>query len=260
VDDHPINREVAISHLTSAGYLVDEAQNGEEAVRAFELKPYNLIFMDIQMPVMDGHEATKAIREIENRKAERIRTPIIALTAHAIKGYKDKCIQMGMDDFMTKPLMKSDLYAIMEKWTGLSQRPDTNQTFLPENGLLEQTYPTSNGPVDMQKVRDIWEDEDLIQDSFSDFLTQMPSLLASVGTAAVNGDADTLASAAHKCKGALLYAGAQKASEIASSLEQLAQRKEMDQAGELFFRLDEACQDIFRFMKNYLDSGEQTFS
>nr|WP_321398659.1 response regulator [uncultured Desulfobacter sp.] len=265
VDDQPINREVAINHLTSAGYLADEAQNGEEAVMAFKLNPYDLIFMDIQMPVMDGHSATLAIREIERANPDRIRTPIIALTAHAMKGYKEKCIQMGMDDFMTKPLMKSDLYAVIEKWTDVSRQPDADHNCLPEkdvqktdySGVQEQTSQSSDPPLDMQKVREIWEDEAFILESFSTFLQEIPAMLAEVSAAAAAGDANRLASAAHRCKGALLYAGAQKASDISFSLEQLARTKDTAQAGELVSSLDEACQNICRFMQHYLAASEQ---
>ena len=260
VDDQPINREVAISHLTSAGYLVDEARNGEEAVMAFKLNPYDLIFMDIQMPVMDGHSATVAIREIESVNPDRIRTPVIALTAHAMKGYREKCIQMGMDDFMTKPLMKSNLYAVIEKWTGLSHQPDADHNPLggkdvqntEGSGFYEQTSQASDPPVDMQKVREIWEDEAFILESFSTFLKEIPSLLTEVSAAAASGDANRLTSAAHRCKGALLYAGAPKASDIAFSLEQLGQTKDTAQAGELVSSLEDACQNICSFMQNYL--------
>ncbi len=265
VDDQPINREVAVSHLTSAGYLADEAQNGEEAVMAFKLNPYDLIFMDIQMPVMDGHSATLAIREIESANPDRIRTPIIALTAHAMKGYKEKCIQMGMDDFMTKPLMKSDLYAVIEKWTDLSHQPDADHNCLSGKDVQnkdyarvqEQTSQSSAPPLDMQKVREIWEDDAFILESFSTFLQEIPAMLAEVSAAAAASDANRLASAAHRCKGALLYAGAQKASDISFSLEQLARTKDTAQAGELVSSLEDACQNICRFMQNYLATSEQ---
>lgn len=265
VDDQPINREVAMSHLASAGFLVDEAHNGEEAVRAFKLTPYDLIFMDIQMPVMDGHSATIAIREIESANPDSIRTPIIALTAHAIKGYREKCIQMGMDDYMTKPLMKSDLYTVIEKWTGVSNQLGADHSCPSEkegqntdySGFQEQTSQSSDPPLDMQKVREIWEEDAFILESFSAFLEEIPSMLAEVSEAAATGDANRLASTAHRCKGALLYAGAQKASDIAFSLEQLAQTKDTARAGELFSSLEDACQDICRFMQDYLAASEQ---
>lgn len=123
VEDYVTNQRVAMRHLKKAGCRADLAENGLEAVEAYKRSRYDLIFMDIQMPVMDGHEATARIREYESGIAARdvrrkVRTPIIALTAHAMKGYREKCLEHGMDDYMTKPLKKKDLVAMIHKWLG----------------------------------------------------------------------------------------------------------------------------------------------
>ncbi|MCP4414923.1 MAG: response regulator, partial [Gammaproteobacteria bacterium] len=115
VEDYPTNQQVALRHLHSAGYSVDLAENGLEAVNAFQKKRYDLILMDLQMPIMDGYEATGKIRELEKRlkresgngiSAEKKKVPIVAMTAHAIKGFEEKCLEAGMDDYITKPLRK----------------------------------------------------------------------------------------------------------------------------------------------------------
>ena len=129
VEDYPTNQKLAIKHLQSAGYQVDLAGNGQQAVEAFKRKQHDLILMDIQMPVMDGYEATKAIRNLEielskigdkkdSAKSERI--PIIAMTAHALKGYKEKCLEVGMDDYITKPFRRKELLTVVNKWSRLS--------------------------------------------------------------------------------------------------------------------------------------------
>ena len=115
VEDNPDNQNLAKNILTKAGYRVHVADHGKMAVEAVQKFPYDLILMDIQMPVMDGFEATKAIRTLE-RTTDRERVPIIALTAHAIENYREKCIRNDMDDYLTKPIRKKMLLAKVESW------------------------------------------------------------------------------------------------------------------------------------------------
>ena len=117
VDDFPTNIQIALKLLQSSGYKIDTAKNGKEAVKLFLSKgPYHLIFMDLQMPKLDGYEATKKIRESENKS----RVPIIAMTAYNIEGVRDRCLSAGMDDFIAKPFKLKDFNKIIEKWKKLS--------------------------------------------------------------------------------------------------------------------------------------------
>ena len=122
-EDYPTNQKVALRHLQTAGYQVDLAENGQQAVEAYQSKPYDLILMDVQMPQMDGYEATRQIRNLERESSKKDknankgkRIPIIALTAHAVKGDKDKCIQAGMDDYIAKPIKREELLDRVGKW------------------------------------------------------------------------------------------------------------------------------------------------
>ena len=135
VEDYPTNQTVAMEHLSAAGYLVDLAENGKQAVDCYKRESYHLILMDIQMPIMDGYAATKAIRKLEIDGSQREagggqwrstsahpsssgeRVPIIAMTAHAMKGYRQKCLDAEMDDYVVKPLRKKKLLSIVDKWT-----------------------------------------------------------------------------------------------------------------------------------------------
>ena len=112
-EDNPVNQKLAKMMLTKAGYQVEIAGNGREAVEKFSSSPddFDIIFMDIQMPEMDGMEATK---EIRRRGYAEI--PIIALTAHAMKGDREKCIEAGMDDYITKPVKRENVFEILEKY------------------------------------------------------------------------------------------------------------------------------------------------
>ena len=120
VDDNMNNQILAKRILTGAGYAVDLAENGEIAVERASHYLYDLILMDIQMPIMDGLVATQEIRGVERQRGDR-RVPIIALTANPIEGYRDKCIESGMDDFLTKPIKKDRLLETVNKW--IDKRP-----------------------------------------------------------------------------------------------------------------------------------------
>jgi len=128
-EDNPTNQQVVLRHLASAGYQVDLAEDGRQAVEAYKRKDYDLILMDIQMPVMDGYEATREIRNLENEIGKRkivnihrapgksdVRVPIIAMTAHVMGEVRTKCLDAGMDDYVSKPLRKKELLLLSDKW------------------------------------------------------------------------------------------------------------------------------------------------
>ncbi len=115
VEDNPDNQKLAKKILEKAGFLVEIARNGELAFEAFQKFRYDLILMDIQMPVMDGFEATKSIRAWA-RAQEEERVPIVALTAHAISGYREQCLKNDLDDYISKPIKKKILLSMVEKW------------------------------------------------------------------------------------------------------------------------------------------------
>ncbi|MBC9784144.1 response regulator [Heliobacterium chlorum] len=117
VEDSPVNRKLTVMQLNKIGFGdVDVCVNGREAVKAASAKPYGIILMDCQMPVMDGFEATKAIRRIEGVMGRY--TPIIALTAHAMEGDRERCLQAGMDDYISKPVKLEELHRALGQWSG----------------------------------------------------------------------------------------------------------------------------------------------
>ena len=112
-EDNPVNQKLARIMLTKAGYQVEVVNNGKEAVEKYTASPKNfdLIFMDVQMPQMDGLEATKAIRQ-----GGFDTVPIVAMTAHAMKGDREMCLEAGMDDYITKPIKREVVFEVLEKW------------------------------------------------------------------------------------------------------------------------------------------------
>lgn len=120
-EDHLVNQKVALAMLKKLGYThVDCALNGEEAVKAVQQHAYNLVLMDCQMPLMDGYEATRQIRKLEDARYQAL--PIVALTAHTMKGDDDKCFEAGMNDYLSKPVRGDELQQKLEKWLKVQHR------------------------------------------------------------------------------------------------------------------------------------------
>jgi len=113
VEDNIVNQKLAAHLLRKFGCNVDVAANGAEAVRMWKQLPYDAIFMDCQMPEMDGYEATAEIRKAE---PEKTRIPIVAMTAHAMTGDRDGCLAAGMDDYVSKPISLVELRAVLARW------------------------------------------------------------------------------------------------------------------------------------------------
>ena len=237
VEDYPTNQLIAAEHLTAAGYKVELAENGREAVQAFQRRRFDLILMDIQMPVMDGYEATRAIREIEFKMTGQTRTdaagnhiPIIALTAHAFKGYRQKCMDAGMDDYLTKPILRKDLLDIVEKWSYRARRGlDGLAPVVARNGVCALNEGQNvvslepvpeEAPIDLEKVVDeFMGKEDLVKKAVGLFLDSVEKQLQSLDRALREGQNETVASEAHSIKGGAANLTAHRLSRAAARLE-----------------------------------------
>ena len=116
-EDGPVNQAVAVGLLEMQGHHVVVANNGQEALAALERQQFDVVLMDLEMPIMNGMEATAAIRDKE--AANGGHTPIIAMTAHAVKGFREDCLEAGMDDYVTKPINPQKLFQAIEAATAL---------------------------------------------------------------------------------------------------------------------------------------------
>jgi len=125
VEDNAVNQRIGVALLERAGYQTEVANNGREGLAALAHMPFDLVLMDCQMPILDGYDATRGLREIEARTGAHI--PVIAMTAHVMQGDREKCLQAGMDDYVAKPVVSSELYEKISYWLARSA-PDFKVT------------------------------------------------------------------------------------------------------------------------------------
>ncbi|MDX6385536.1 MAG: two-component system, sensor histidine kinase and response regulator [Blastocatellia bacterium] len=186
-EDNLINQKVATRQLQKLGYRPDVVANGKEAIEALGSIHYDLVFMDCQMPEMDGYEATA---EIRRREANSKHTPIVAMTAHAMEGDREKCIAAGMDDYITKPVKVEELSRVL-------------------SALLQNAPPKSESvstatvaPVDVARMRDALGDEPReFAEILELYLDGMVANLAKLDDALGLGDRDAIQALAHTCAG-----------------------------------------------------------
>ena len=224
-DDNAINQKVASRILQSIGYQADFAANGREALDALDKKPYGLIFMDVMMPEMDGLEATCAIRE---RQKDGVAHPnyqsriiIVAMTAQAMQGDREKCLAAGMDDYLSKPVLPKDVRAIIERW-GPQATPAKPAAPAPEAAppapAVEAAAPApapeaatlapaveepSEPPVEMELLNDLTDSNaDSMRELVDLFLKQTAQQLAQLEAAVRENKAEDVRRVAHSCAGA----------------------------------------------------------
>jgi two-component system sensor histidine kinase/response regulator len=203
VEDNVINQRVATRFLERAGCKVEIAADGAQAVGAFEHRGYSLIFMDMQMPVMDGLEATRRIRAIETHE-QRVRTPIVAVTANAHAGQMEICLEAGMDDYLTKPLDINRLRNMLDRYIDRADNHSAKNPEVPTELLLPDNPDlTANDALMFDRLRDIADDDDEFSSELSAaFIGDGKSIIQEMREAIAAGDLHALARAAHKLKGA----------------------------------------------------------
>jgi len=245
VEDNIVNQKVTARMLEKAGYRCDVAANGREAVEALSQVPYHLVFMDCQMPVMDGYRATEEIRRQEGRNRH---TRIIAMTANAMMEDRKRCLDAGMDDYLSKPVTVQALHAMLEKHlAGLSSPNDASEQ--PEN--------SDTAPADIRLLQEITEGNLHFERELIDaFISSSEQHLTTLAKALQERNVELFEREAHNMKGASANIGARRMREFACRLEQMGSRGELDPASEELARLDSAFKQVRRFLQDYLESRE----
>ena len=225
-EDNMVNQDVAVGSLEYFGCHVTVANNGKEAVDFFNEKQFDLILMDFSMPIMDGMAACKAIRQYELQH-KLLEIPIIALTAHAVIGVRQQCMDAGMNDYLSKPFSLSQLLAILNKWL-----PVTEAVAISEQS--QNSYESDDSSVEPQvKQEDIIDLQvfeqlravqqpgapSIIKKMLEHFLQQTPKLLKDLKDALAEGDAATLWKTAHSLKSSCAAIGASQLAAIFADIE-----------------------------------------
>jgi two-component system sensor histidine kinase/response regulator len=208
-EDSLVNQKLAVGLLQRRGHCVRVANNGREALAALETQSFDLVLMDVQMPEIDGLQATQALRERE-QSTGRARVPVIAMTAHAMAGDRERCLAAGMDSYISKPIRSRDLFETMARVVeGITDSPQADGAASAAKTELDLAA----------MLQTVGGDRDLLREVAEAFLEEAPKLLDELRTATAEGDATSLARAAHTLKSSLRYLGAAELFEQAFVLE-----------------------------------------
>jgi two-component system, sensor histidine kinase and response regulator len=230
-EDNEVNRHVMLLLLEDLGYTADMVANGKEALAALRQHSYDIILMDCQMPEMDGYEAARTIRREFDRPPR-----IIAMTAHALRGDREKCLAAGMDDYLSKPIIAKELE------TALKRSAPTRKT---------------NAPVDLQRLRDVCGDVPGTMRRLADlYLEQGAELLPAIETAIRNNDAKDLSSIAHRFRGASLSCGSNSIVPFLNELEQLGNSGDLAVASVAYEKASLEFARIRSFFESHFQNNE----
>jgi PAS domain S-box-containing protein len=218
VEDNPVNQTVATRILEKRGHAVTIAGNGREALKVLKKGHFDLVLMDVQMPVMSGLEATAAIRRGEKRGKGRL--PIVAMTAHAMKGDREKCFAVGMDGYLTKPVLSEDLFAEIDRVLTGQTASSPQKTETPGAEIIDR-------PSLLERFDG---DAALLAEVVEVFLSSHPATLRDIRDAVARRDAGALERSAHALKGAVGNFSARAAFEASLRLETMGRESKLDGA------------------------------
>ncbi|MFA7275210.1 MAG: ATP-binding protein [Pseudobdellovibrionaceae bacterium] len=216
VEDHPINQMLVIKWLKKLGIrTIDSAMNGFDSISLLRNNQYDFILMDCQMPELDGYETTSLIRDMEKQMDRR--TPIIAMTANAMLGEREKCLNAGMDDYLSKPLNFTQFRKCIAGWIGAD---DKAQISIDESVMLPTSLMDDSVPVDLRRLEEFTEgDKNIEQVVINLFLETAYESFGSLKEAILKGDPDAWKKAAHSLKGASGNLGAMTLHTLCSNAE-----------------------------------------
>jgi CheY-like chemotaxis protein/HPt (histidine-containing phosphotransfer) domain-containing protein len=250
-EDNQVNQKVAIRMLERLGYRADVAANGLEALEALSRIPYAAVLMDVQMPEMDGYEATA---EIRRREGPTRRTPIIALTANAMQGDRERALEAGMDDYLPKPVKPEALEAVLERWVSRSE----NQENILEDATADNDLLTGAlDPLDHGALEGLRElgGKGFLEELKDLFLEQASVHLESLRRATAEEDALSIERAAHTLKGSCINMGASRMADICIALEHVGHSGELERALVLVERLDAELERVRGALERVLATG-----
>jgi CheY-like chemotaxis protein/HPt (histidine-containing phosphotransfer) domain-containing protein len=266
-DDNVINQKVAARLLKQMGYRADIAANGLEALAALDRQPYDLVFMDVMMPEMGGFDATRIIRERQGQQSQfpNYKSPIIivAMTASAMQGDREKCLAAGMDDYVAKPVRLEEVRTIVERWapaagkieatattaTGTEATPATN----PPPQASPTAPPPEDTPVDMERMLDFTNgDPNSLRELVMLYIDQTATQVEQIAAAVQAGAAGEVRRLAHSCAGASATCGMRRMVPILRELERQGYEQKLTNAAELSRQVGDEFGRIRDFLEAHL--------
>src|SRR6266511_1126705 len=234
-EDNPVNQQVAVAMLVKRGHEVHVSSNGREALQAVQERDYDAVLMDIQMPEMDGFEATHAIRALPKGRD----LPIIGLTAHALSGERERCLSHGMTDYLAKPFKAHELFALVEG----TAEPKAAATPSPEPAAP---------PVDLEGFRATLREAGAEQALYSivdTYVRQAPDRLAALAAAAATGSGPEMAKAAHVFRGSSATIGARGLAELLERVETSARAGDIQAAQDGFESVSPLAHSVIDYLR-----------
>jgi PAS domain S-box-containing protein len=278
VEDNSINQKLAVVLLQKSGYSVETADTGIQALRKVQTNQYSAILMDVQMPEMDGLEATHQIRKMEKNTGQHL--PVIAMTAHAMEGDRERCLEAGMDDYVTKPLDRKVLLNVLDRWIQVPEPPKDAVESLEDYSSQESSFSVdlddglfgesvvpgsevstesaSNSqaaaapdtmPVDFVAALDLFEgDQNFMREFLTEYKEHLQDRMTAIRSAVENGDAKRLALLAHTLKGVSLNFRANPLADLARRLEEISKRDDLKEAPALMMKLEAEAQRVTEYL------------
>ncbi len=250
-EDNPINQTVVVRMLEKMGHSPAIAPDGQQALSMYSTQSFDLIFMDVQMPVMDGLTATMKIRELEKTSGAHI--PIVAMTAHAMKGDKERCLEAGMDGYLSKPISSRGIEDVIARLV----RGENEQQALSSHTEKLASATSWNAARALERVDG---DEALLHELIEIFLEETPKHLSTLEQAIKSNERNLIERIAHTLKGELGYLGLPDASEKAKILESLGRENSLDQAPALFQALSDELSSVAVEMRRTLKQRPSSVS
>ncbi|MDB5390128.1 MAG: signal transduction histidine kinase [Planctomycetaceae bacterium] len=240
-EDNLVNQKVVTRLMEKRGHHVEIACNGMEAIAAWKERQFDLILMDAQMPVMDGLTATGLIRKQEQEHGNA-HIPIIAMTAHALKGDRERCLEAGMDEYLSKPLNVSEFFSTLARLSAATHVE-----------IGQQSAANAASEFDHQTALALMEGDDAaLQEVANVFLGDCPLLMQNIQTAITNADSAALAKSAHSLKGSAGYFGAKATAETAVKLELLGRASKIENASDLYSELEQQVAQLTHELSDFL--------
>ncbi len=255
VEDNPVNRSLCMEMFSVLGCNVSIARDGNEALELLQRNKFDIVFMDCQMPFLDGYETTRRYRDLEKREGE-VHLPIIALTAYAMEDDRQKCIAAGMDDYLAKPFKLLQLRNMLLKWVGNK----VNYGALKEDSDEKMVSPDSSEPVVEPSVIEEFmmlekaSGKEILSNSLKKFFENSPKYIEAMELAIGKKDFDSLSFNAHTFKGTSGFMGAMRLSRLCLEMEKKAKSKDIHGISEILVQIKNEYQKVkdylSRFTKN----------